>query len=384
MKIKSLIEANISWIIYSMFAVLIFVFSYLAYLEEKNRIYDRIDQEILSVAQTIPLLLPKNYHDRTTDRSAVSPEEFKSIMLRLNHLTKNFHVDYVYSAVRKNNTMYTTACSATDEEMKTRINLVRYFDPYVEATPSMMAIFESGEVLFENNTDRWGEFRNVLVPMKSENGTVYITGVSLSLASINAYLTQELFDYFLFGIGCIAISLPIFMWRHRRISKLAYYDALTRLPNRVAFRGLANASLNLSRRNETPFALMYLDLDGFKTVNDTLGHSIGDRLLVKVAGRLEDVLRKSDIASRQGGDEFVIGLPDTDRDGAAIVAQKILDTVARPYTVDKHQMNVTFSIGIALFPGNGTDLETLAKEADIAMYESKRRGGNCYVVFGEE
>ncbi|MCJ7765591.1 MAG: GGDEF domain-containing protein, partial [Thiovulaceae bacterium] len=120
------------------------------------------------------------------------------------------------------------------------------------------------------------------------------------------------------------------------------------------------------------------DLDGFKTINDTLGHSIGDKLLFQVSGRLQSVLRKSDIPSRQGGDEFVIALPETNIEGASFVSKKILEDIAKPYQIGNHILNVTCSIGIAMFPYDGADLENLSIKADVSMYKAKKLGGNCF------
>lgn len=372
------INRCLSPIVYSIFIALVIFFSYYSFVLERKSIYEQIDHQLLAIAKGLPLLLPRDFHDRAVSSDSISEEEFQANMSHFRQISQNFKVDYVYTAVEHNGTIYITSSNATDEELRTGINLVRYFDPYTEATPPMLEIFQSGKILFVENTDRWGTFRNVLVPLKSPNGTTYISGVSISLNHIRTHLRERSVHHFVFGIGLILISLPVFLWRHRKMTKLAFNDPLTQLPNRLAFQSLANASLHLCKRNHTPFALMFLDLDGFKMINDTLGHSIGDKLLIKVSRRLDGVLRKSDIPSRQGGDEFVIALPDTDLSGASFVAEKILNEIAKPYRVDQHTLSVTFSIGIAMFPDDGGDLENLSKKADIAMYEAKKAGRNCF------
>jgi len=129
---------------------------------------------------------------------------------------------------------------------------------------------------------------------------------------------------------------------------------------------------------------MFVDLDHFKNVNDTLGHRIGDELLIAVATRLKSTVRDVDTVSRQGGDEFVLILPDTDADGAAHVAGKLLEAVAQPYQIESFELTVTLSIGIAIYPGDGETFEVLAKCADAAMYRSKHDGRNTYRFFTTE
>lgn len=379
---RSFINKFLSLIVYFIFSALVILFSYYSFIREKEYIYKEIDHNILAVAQSLPMLLSNDFHDRATSPNSITNQEFKANMEKLSQMAKSFKVDYVYTCIKRNNTMFITSGNATDNEIKTGVNLIHYYDPYIEATPSMLNVFDTGKILFVENTDHWGTFRNVLVPMKSPNGSIYMSGVSVSLYRIQQHLRERFIEHLIFGIGFLIISLPIFLWRHRRISRLAYYDSLTQLPNRHAFQKLASSTLNLCKRNDRQLALMFLDLDGFKTINDTLGHSIGDKLLIKVSKRLLTVLRDSDIPSRQGGDEFVIALPNTNIDGASFVAEKILEEIAKPYVIDKYTLNVTFSIGIAIFPNDGNDLENLSKKADIAMYEAKKAGRNRFSISG--
>jgi diguanylate cyclase (GGDEF)-like protein/PAS domain S-box-containing protein len=159
----------------------------------------------------------------------------------------------------------------------------------------------------------------------------------------------------------------------------AYHDVLTGLPNRLLFRDRISMSLAHARRSARGVAIMFLDLDDFKVINDSHGHTVGDRLLQAVAQRLVAVVRAEDTVARMGGDEFTVLLGDvTDGRGAATVARKILETVATPVVVEGHELKVTTSIGIAVFPGDGFDAETLLKNADRAMYRAKQLGRNNY------
>jgi diguanylate cyclase (GGDEF)-like protein/PAS domain S-box-containing protein len=155
----------------------------------------------------------------------------------------------------------------------------------------------------------------------------------------------------------------------------AYHDSLTLLPNRLLFRDRISVALAHARRNGRASAVMFLDLDQFKLVNDTLGHTVGDRLLQVIGSRLVTCVRAEDTVARMGGDEFTILLADLhDRRGAASVAQKVLEAVRHPVVVDEHELYVTTSVGIALFPEDGEDAEALLKNADRAMYRAKELG----------
>ena len=164
-----------------------------------------------------------------------------------------------------------------------------------------------------------------------------------------------------------------------QIEYQAFHDVLTALPNRRLFRDRIGVALAHARRQRRGIAVMFLDLDQFKLVNDTLGHTVGDALLQAIANRLVGCVRGEDTVARMGGDEFTILVSETsDRRAAGVVAQKVLETVAQPITVEGHELFVTTSLGIAMFPDDGTDAETLLKNADRAMYRAKEAGRNNF------
>jgi diguanylate cyclase (GGDEF)-like protein/PAS domain S-box-containing protein len=170
--------------------------------------------------------------------------------------------------------------------------------------------------------------------------------------------------------------------QERTIHHMAYHDALTGLPNRVLLGDRLTQALTTSKRNNSAGALMILDLDRFKDINDTLGHNTGDALLKQVSSRLTTLLRKSDTVSRMGGDEFVILLPTiADSGSSAVIAAKIVRAFRRPFLCDGHTLKVTTSIGIAHFPDDGDDAGTVLKNADIALYRVKESGRNGYQRF---
>ena len=167
-----------------------------------------------------------------------------------------------------------------------------------------------------------------------------------------------------------------------QIAHTAKHDDLTGLPNRALLKDRLDFAMALAARHKTKLALLFLDLDGFKHVNDSLGHSTGDKLLKSVAGRLLNCVRSADTVSRQGGDEFVVLLTDlAQTDGAAISARKILEAVAKVHSIDDHDLHITASGGISVYPDDGDDAETLIKNADMAMYQAKEMGRQTYRFF---
>jgi len=170
-----------------------------------------------------------------------------------------------------------------------------------------------------------------------------------------------------------------------RIRHMAEHDALTGLPNRVLLGDRLSQAIAAAQRERRVMALIFLDLDRFKNINDSLGHQIGDRLLQAVAGRIVSTLRGSDTVSRPGGDEFILLLPEIAHpDAAARIAEKLIEALARPCVIDGHELAVTASLGISIYPEDGEDADTLIRNADTAMYHSKESGRNVYHFFRPE
>ncbi|MCE4555736.1 putative bifunctional diguanylate cyclase/phosphodiesterase [Roseateles cellulosilyticus] len=169
-----------------------------------------------------------------------------------------------------------------------------------------------------------------------------------------------------------------------RAERLALFDGLTGLPNRHLLADRATQALDIARRSDEPVAVLFLDLDHFKNVNDSLGHRVGDTLLGQLAARLRAAVREQDTVARTGGDEFVVVLPLTDVAGAAHLATKLMALAGAPFHVEQQELTVTPSIGIAMFPTDGDDFDTLCKCADAAMYRAKRDGRNAYRFFTSE
>jgi diguanylate cyclase (GGDEF)-like protein/PAS domain S-box-containing protein len=170
--------------------------------------------------------------------------------------------------------------------------------------------------------------------------------------------------------------------RSLEMSHLAQHDSLTDLPNRMLFNDRLKQAISLAERQDKQLAVMFVDLDGFKKINDSLGHGVGDQLLQSVAGRLVSCVRRADTVSRQGGDEFVILLSQVEHEeDAAFSARKIIRTLAAPHIIDNKSIDINVSIGSSTYPSDGRDAETLMNSADAAMYEAKQLGRNNYQGF---
>lgn len=187
-------------------------------------------------------------------------------------------------------------------------------------------------------------------------------------------------------IGVLGISRDITVRRENeeKIQKLEYFDPLTALPNKLQLRLRVEHDLSIVERQNEQLAVLFIDFDHFKNINDTLGHAVGDKLLVKVAKRLKTLLRQVDTLSRQGGDEFVVILPGVSVDDAAHMAKRILQVIEQPIKLEENELIITASVGIALYPSDGKDCDTLFKCADAAMYLAKQNGRNNYRFFTSE
>ena len=201
-------------------------------------------------------------------------------------------------------------------------------------------------------------------------------GVSLSLSPIKDKTGA------IVGTATIARDITGRRRAEDRLYHLAFHDTLTGLPNRFLFRERVSQALTQARRHDQQVALLFIDLDRFKEINDSLGHQIGDRLLQATASRLRRCLREGDAVARLGGDEFVVSLSAlTDSGDATLIARKILETLREPFFIGNREMNVSGSIGIGVYPADGQDMESLMHAADTAMYHAKRNGrGNCQLA----
>lgn len=272
---------------------------------------------------------------------------------------------------------------------------------FAEASDELKRVMKMRKPLVEGPvTDHWGSWVSARVPVSITAKTPYFVMLNIDVAA--AGWNKRLLEKMILPILLTSIFLLIFVGlilRNRyletlltqlfnstsELSELAYYDALTGLPNRRLLEDRAAQAFKAANRTKQMVAILFLDLDYFKAVNDTYGHDVGDQLLKCVAVRLKELLRTEDTIARIGGDEFVILLPKVVEDQQAIVAaEKIIKALTEPFVVDDVVLTIGGSVGVAIYSKHGTTPANLLKCADEAMYVAKRLGRNIYVVYADE
>ena len=219
---------------------------------------------------------------------------------------------------------------------------------------------------------KWeGEFIN-----KKKDGSLFYEKASI----MPIFIDGELVNYL-----AIKLNITDYIEEKHKVEFMAYHDSLTSLPNKISIEEYLRNRLPIAARSQSKIAILFLDLDRFKTINDTLGHDVGDELLIKCAKRMRQGLRDSDMLARVGGDEFVIVIESPSSDySAAHVCEKILQLFSTPIQTKAHSLNITLSIGISVYPDDNTNYKQLFKYADIAMYEAKDAGKNTYRYYQKE
>ena len=255
----------------------------------------------------------------------------------------------------------------------------------IDANPSCVAMFGSSLTRFIGN-DSFAMFGDTFREYLSEMLKVLDQGTSISF-ELHMPDTGNYYDVQAFSpdrglIATLFEDITESRKSEQQIQKMAYFDTLTGLPNRALFYDRINQAIALANRDKANPAVLFLDLDHFKNINDTLGHSTGDQLLIEVARRLSQHIRSCDTLARLGGDEFVVVITQLGKQlDATCFAQKLIDSFLAPFHIMGNELHITVSIGIALFPNDGSNAETLIKHADMAMYSSKETGRNAYNFF---
>lgn len=245
-------------------------------------------------------------------------------------------------------------------------------------------VFRSGQPLWVTDIAYDRRLQRAIARDVGLHGTCLFPVISearpIGVLSFHSRTVREPDERLLQAMGVVGSQIGQFLQRKQaeaRIEYLATHDGLTTLPNRTLFNQLLNGAVRSAQRYASSFAVLFIDLDGFKIVNDTLGHGVGDQLLQEMARRFADCMRSSDIVARLGGDEFVVLMQEASAETqVAAVASKILAAAGQPVELAGQQCQVTASIGICMFPADAQDEQSLMRNADSAMYEAKKHGKN--------
>jgi len=254
------------------------------------------------------------------------------------------------------------------------------------------AVFQSGQPLWVTDIGKDSRIHKGIARQAGMHGTfifpVMSEGKPIGVLSFHSHKIREPDERLLQAVGVIGSQIGQFLQRKQaeeRIQYLATHDALTALPNRVMFSQLLNIAIQTARRYSRSFAVLFMDLDRFKFVNDALGHEAGDKLLQEMSVRFKEALRASDVVARLGGDEFVVLVQEVNEASqVATVARKLLSAALKPVVVLEQECRVTTSIGICLFPADAEDEQALMKNADIAMYHAKGEGKNNFQFYSKD
>jgi diguanylate cyclase (GGDEF)-like protein len=298
---------------------------------------------------------------------------------------------------------------STDPDEIGLINRHEYFAEAVAKGEVLTKIILKEEKSLEGQTMHW-DVVETYVPIM-EDGEIWgafeiYYDITAKKEQLDRLLFRSAAIIFILAIGFISVIVVTLTKESKNIAEreraqeiihyLAHYDALTGLPNRLLYREHVSRALVSAQRNSEKLAILFIDLDNFKRVNDSLGHDVGDVLLREVATRFGNTLRKSDILARQGdedeitsiarfgGDEFIVLLSDIEGErDAAMAASRVLGALSDPFVVADHEFKVGASIGISMYPRDGEDFETLTKNADAAMYRAKSQGTKNYRFFSQ-
>ena len=361
----------------------VLIFSFMEFRLHKNTFYKNIDNKLAIAAFMTDTLLPPDFHDIAIDENSISDDEYRLNLECMSDIAKKLDVVYIYTMVERNGEIYFTSSNATDEEIHTGVNLTSYFERYEDPSDGLKEVFKTEQTSYDEYTDKWGTFRSIFLPLRSPNGNLYVIGADIQIDVVKSMLKDEMMALSIRFLIVFIFSLPFIILYFRKIHEkqihyLSYFDTLTKLPNKLQLENYMSYIISLAQRNNMNFAVLLIDIDHFKSINDSLGHDIGDQILIETANRLKNLVRESDIIGRFNSDKFAIICSVNDINSIQRIAQKVLITISKPYFIGSSSYNLTASIGIATYPIDGFDFSTLLKNADTALYRVKANGHNHY------
>ena len=334
-----------------------------------------------------------------TKPEALKESDFSELYRQLNGACKvNKNCHFIYLLYADSSANQPNVKFLLDASPQPSSEISHLGDVFAEASnPLKQAMQHKTKLVDGPVTDRWGTWVSAFVPIGVTRNTpqFIMLGIDVVAADWKSRIFKKMLLPIISMLVFLGILLRLIFHNIKReklvtqlsnstsiLAEIANNDALTGLPNRRLLEDRMSQALKSAQRAESIAAVLFLDLDLFKSVNDTHGHVVGDQVLKMVAQRLTNLLRAEDTVARIGGDEFVVLLQNlTDEQQVKITADKILNVLAAPYVLDKQKILLGASVGIAMFPPHGAEPNDLISHADIAMYAAKRQGRNCYAIY---
>ncbi len=371
--------------------------SYFIYQSHKEIFYNSVDKQLKDAAYAAVSILPDDFHDRALTKDSILKDEDIRNTLKLTEFTNKIDIAFVYTMVQDSvGRLYFTSTNGTQEELENGEYL--YYREFTEGTELFKNLLKQNEIKYEESTDEWGTFRSILIPMTTKKGNKYILGADIEISFIKEELQEYLYISIILLVLFLLMLIIIFIIyiklskkelddisiiesdmkdeikeKTKELEKLAITDKLTGIYNRVKLDEFLQNEIDRSERYNHSFTLTILDIDDFKSVNDTYGHLVGDKVLTEIANILKTSSRKTDIVGRWGGEEFLIICPESTLKDTANMIENIRLTIA---SFDFTRVgNKTASFGISLFKPNDT-IDSLTKRADDALYKAKNSGRN--------
>lgn len=393
------------------YALCICAFSFFMYYQNKTEIMESADSRLYADALCIPLIMGKHYAD-TPRHSLPDKEEYAQKVQRLTRYADITHLKHICQLQMRQETLYVVAC----------VNLGGLahapMRPYPDAVQAPLHALRTGKPVYTSADGDNGAMRVLFLPVLQASGETHIVGIARDMQISEDALRAEILEIFGYGLILPLFALPLIFFANRglrialrdlciinhnlatinaKYKELSYSDTLTRLPNRRAFYENGQRAVGHCVRTSRPLHVLALDLDHFKHVNDTYGHSVGDTVLIGFAQILSECLRAGDVVGRCGGEEFGVLLPETDLQNTLDVAERLRATCAARqfFCADGIAFNVSVSVGVAQLEYNTDNdatsthsvsdlLNDAMRHADAALYIAKQNGRNRVCVYGED
>ncbi|MFV0422185.1 GGDEF domain-containing protein [Oleidesulfovibrio sp.] len=371
-------------------------FVYLAGKEAETEALSDLDSRLKVAAMALPQMLAEDFHDRAVAPDSIGIDEELLNRERFNRFAADSGMIYVYTLVQFRDGFYFSSPTVTMEEARERRSW--FFYPYDNPPAAFVKALQTNTIQYASYTDEWGKFRSVAVPMASPSGRRFLACADIEFKEVRSEIQRRQGVAGLVSLSFLALGIPFLLacrkavnlyteysvamvGRNMELKRLAERDGLTGLLNRVSFFREVDQQLLTLRQNGGQGALLMLDIDDYKDINDRHGHIFGDEVLLGIAHLLRQVARDVDVTGRFGGEELLLFVPECDADKARSIAEQLRNQVENlPFIFQGRTIRCTVSVGVVHF-STPSDLVTgYAEVADNALRQAKRLGKNQVVV----